>query len=63
MANDETYSGSAYCVRCREKRAIESAPVTLSVSEKTGRETRIAKAKCPVCDTTITRILGKVTTA
>jgi len=48
----ESYSGEAYCVKCKEKREF-----TGDVHETNGR--RMAKGKCPVCDTTVTRILGK----
>lgn len=51
----ESYSGEAYCVKCREKREF-----TGHVEEKNGR--RMAKGTCPVCGTTVTRILGKATT-
>lgn len=54
-----TWSGTAYCVRCKEKRDLVNAPITLSVSEKTGRETRLAKGTCGVCGTKLSRILGK----
>jgi hypothetical protein len=47
----ETYNG--YCVKCKEKRDFEG---TVEVS-KTGM--RMAKGKCPVCGTTVNRILGK----
>nr|WP_268248674.1 DUF5679 domain-containing protein [Saccharothrix coeruleofusca] len=46
----ETYNG--YCVKCREKRDF-----TGEVTESNNR--RMAKGKCPVCGTTVTRILGK----
>ncbi|MBW4720582.1 DUF5679 domain-containing protein [Saccharothrix obliqua] len=46
----ETYNG--YCVKCREKRDF-----TGEVQESNNR--RMAKGKCPVCGTTVTRILGK----
>jgi hypothetical protein len=46
----ETYNG--YCVKCREKRDF-----TGEVHESNNR--RMAKGKCPVCGTTVTRILGK----
>ena len=49
---DETYSGEAYCVKCKEKREYDGI-----VHETNGR--RMAKGKCPVCNTTVTRILGK----
>lgn len=48
----ETYTGQAYCVKCKEKRDF-----TGDVAETNGR--RMAKGKCPVCNTTVTRILGK----
>lgn len=53
MANDETYAGEFYCVKCKEKRTAEGKVV---VSEN-GR--RMAKAKCPVCGTNLTRFLPK----
>lgn len=56
---DNTWSGTAFCVRCKEKRDMTNAPVTLSVSEKTGRQTYLAKAECPVCGTKLSRILSK----
>jgi hypothetical protein len=42
-----------YCVKCKAKREFEGEEVTL----KNGR--RAAKGKCPVCGTTMMRILGK----
>jgi hypothetical protein len=45
------YNG--YCVKCKEKRDFEG---TVEVS-KTGM--KMAKGKCPVCGTTVNRILGK----
>jgi len=47
----EKYNG--YCVKCKEKRDFEGT-VTIS---KTGM--RMAKGACPVCGTTVNRILGK----
>jgi Domain of unknown function (DUF5679) len=47
----QTYNG--YCVKCKEKRDFEG---TVEVS-KTGMN--MAKGKCPVCGTTVNRILGK----
>jgi len=43
-----------YCVssKCRTKRSIKNAEV---VTTKNGR--RMAKGKCPVCGTTVTRFL------
>ena len=43
----------AYCVKCKAKREFEGEETTL----KNGR--RAAKGTCPVCGTTIMRILGK----
>jgi hypothetical protein len=42
-----------YCMKCRTKRMFEGQVVTL----KNGRPA--AQGKCPVCGTTLTRILGK----
>jgi hypothetical protein len=47
----QTYNG--YCVKCKEKRDFEG---NVEVS-KTGMN--MAKGKCPVCGTTVNRILGK----
>ena len=47
----EKYTG--YCVKCRQKREFEGY---VEVS-KSGM--RMAKGKCPVCGTTVNRILGK----
>lgn len=47
----DTYNG--YCVKCKEKRDFEG---TVEIS-KTGM--KMAKGKCPVCGTTVNRILGK----
>jgi hypothetical protein len=47
----QMYNG--YCVKCKEKRDFEGH-VEIS---KTGM--RMAKGKCPVCGTTVNRILGK----
>jgi len=48
----ESYTGEAYCVKCKEKREF-----TGHVEETNGR--RFAKGICPACGTTVTRILGK----
>jgi hypothetical protein len=48
------YNG--YCVKCKAKRDFEG---TVEVS-KTGMN--VAKGKCPVCGTTMNRILGKAST-
>jgi hypothetical protein len=50
-ATTKTYNG--YCVKCKEKRDFEGS---VEVS-KTGM--KMAKGKCPVCGTTVNRILGK----
>ena len=42
-----------YCVKCREKRSIKGGEV---VTTKSGRP--MAKGKCPVCGTTVTRFLS-----
>jgi Domain of unknown function (DUF5679) len=47
----EKYEG--YCVKEKMKREFEGEIVTM----KNGR--RAAKGKCPVCGTTMMRILGK----
>ena len=49
---DESYSGEAYCVKGKEKRAFDG-----KVVEKNGR--RMAQGICPVCGTKVNRILGK----
>lgn len=49
----ETYTGEAYCVKCKAKRNFTG---DVNVSES-GR--RMAKGKCPTCNTTMCRILGK----
>src|SRR5689334_11663737 len=48
---ETTYNG--YCVKCKEKRDFQGE---VAVS-KTGMN--MAKGKCPVCGTTMNRILGK----
>ena len=42
-----------YCVKCREKRNITDGKV-----EKTSKGRPMAKGKCPVCGTTVTRFLS-----
>jgi hypothetical protein len=46
-----TYQG--YCVKCREKREFGGQEITM----KNGR--KAAKGTCPVCGTTVMRMLGK----
>ncbi|MDR1151255.1 MAG: DUF5679 domain-containing protein [Bifidobacteriaceae bacterium] len=48
----ETYTGEFYCVKCKEKRETEGHVVVTN-----GR--RMAKGVCPVCHTTVNRIIGK----
>jgi hypothetical protein len=49
----ESYTGDAYCVKCKEKRDFTGE---VKVSES-GR--RMAQGICPVCGTKLNRILGK----
>jgi hypothetical protein len=49
----ETYTGEAYCVKCKEKRDFTGE---VKVSDS-GR--RMAQGTCPVCGTKLNRILGK----
>jgi hypothetical protein len=49
----ETYTGEAYCVKCKEKRHFTGE---VKVSES-GR--RMAQGTCPTCGTKVNRILGK----
>ncbi|MFM8321680.1 MAG: DUF5679 domain-containing protein [Chloroflexota bacterium] len=42
-----------YCVKCREKRKISNGAV-----EETASGRKMAKGKCPVCGTTVTRFLS-----
>jgi Domain of unknown function (DUF5679) len=42
----------AYCVKCKEKREFEGQEVEMKNGRKAGRGT------CPVCGTTLNRILG-----
>ncbi len=52
MAEEETWSGEFYCVKCKEKREATGRVVTTN-----GR--RMAKGVCPTCSTNLNRILGK----
>ena len=56
----ESYTGDAYCVKCKTKRDLTNAVIELSV--KGNRTTRLAKGACPVCGTKLSRILPKVPT-
>ena len=49
----EQFTGTAYCVKCKEKREFTGEVVV------NAKGTRMAKGKCPVCATTVTRILPK----
>jgi hypothetical protein len=49
----ESYTGDAYCVKCKEKRDCTGE---VKVCES-GR--RMAQGICPVCGTKLNRILGK----
>jgi transcription elongation factor Elf1 len=49
---DDTYTGSFYCVKCKEHR-----DATGKITVKNG--TRMAKAQCSVCGTNLTRFLPK----
>lgn len=48
----EQWEGAAYCVKCKCQVSF-----TGHVEVKNGR--RFAKGNCPICDTKVTRILGK----
>ena len=49
----EQVTGTAYCVKCKEKREFTGEVVV------NAKGTRMAKGKCPVCGTNVNRILGK----
>lgn len=53
VATTDTATYNGYCVKCKEKRDY-TGKVEIS---KTGM--RMAKGPCPVCGTTVNRILGK----
>jgi hypothetical protein len=42
-----------YCVKCKTKRNVKEGRV-----EKTAKGRSIAKGRCPVCGTTVTRFLS-----
>jgi len=46
----------AYCVKCRGKKEIEDGQ-EVSMKGKGGKERRAIKGRCPVCGTTMFRIL------
>jgi hypothetical protein len=49
---EESYTGEAYCVKCREKRDFTGVVVVKN-------DRRMAQGICPVCGTKLNRILGK----
>ena len=49
----ETWEGSFYCVKCKDKRDAKGDVVV------NAKGTKMAKAKCPVCGTNLTRFLPK----
>jgi hypothetical protein len=49
----ETYTGEAYCVKCKEKRHFTGE----IKNSDSGR--RMAQGTCPTCGTKVNRILGK----
>ena len=49
----ESYTGEAYCVKCREKRKFEGEKKDLPNGRKA------AQGLCPECGTKVTRMLGK----
>ena len=51
----DTYTGEAYCVKCKSKRQLKEAEVAV-----TPNQFRMAKGTCEVCGTKMSRILGKV---
>jgi ssDNA-binding Zn-finger/Zn-ribbon topoisomerase 1 len=52
MPNTDTFNG--YCVKCKEKRDVVQTETAVSKTNM-----NMAKGKCPVCGTTVVRILGK----
>lgn len=50
----EGFDYNGYCVKCKEKR-----DVTGDVTRSPKNGSQIAKGACPVCGTTVCRILGK----
>jgi len=51
----DVWAGTGYCVKCKEKREFSGA---VSMVGAAG-DRRMARGTCPVCGTTVTRILGK----
>jgi len=48
----------AYCVKCKAKQEMADAN-EVTMNGKGGMKRRAMKGKCPVCGTTMFRILGK----
>ncbi len=48
----------AYCVKCKEKKDMSDA-AEVEMKGKGGVARKAMKGKCPVCGTTMFRILGK----
>ena len=48
----------AYCVKCKAKQEMKDEKEVV-MKGKGGTKRRAAKGKCPVCGTTMFRILGK----
>ena len=48
----------AYCVKCKQKRTMKD-PVEVTMKGKGGTTRRAMKGTCPVCGTTMFRIMGK----
>ena len=55
---EESYTGEAYCVKCKAKREISQGE-EVEMKGKGGTTRRALKGKCPECGTTMFRILGK----
>ena len=47
----------AYCVKCKAKREMKDA-TEVEMKGKGGTKRRAMKGKCPVCGTTMFRIMG-----
>ena len=50
---EETFEGEFYCVKCKDKRDAKGDVVV------NAKGTKMAKGKCPVCGTNLTRFLPK----
>ena len=49
---------TAYCVKCKAKKVMKD-PVEVTMKGKGGTTRRAMKGTCPVCGTTMFRIMGK----